>query len=168
MKLSFTIFFVLIFANSFSQDTTKFRYFIGYGLYDGVNIGAEYHLKNKKQISSASFGYERLFNLNQQTFVIGLGYHNAIFTQRKNKIDQYKWQINNRITLWQLEDKFYLWRLVSFTPSISRKFVIFKKHNLLFDFGPIFNIVLYNKRKTFEEIGWPHKVMPNFRIIFIL
>lgn len=168
MKKIITILFLFIFCYSFGQQAKKIRYFVGYGMYDGVNIGTEYYLKDSTKILTASIGYERLFTKKQQTYALSFSYKNAIFVGSKNIINQYKWHINSTITIWQLEDDFYLWRFVSFTPSISRTFIAFKKHNFLFEFGPIFNLVVHSKRKTFDEIGWPYKVMPNFRIIFIL
>ena len=160
------MFFTITF--SFAQNSTKFNCFFGYGLYDGVNVGIKYKLKNEARVLNASVGYEHLFSRKQEIFTLGIGLQNAIFKESKNKLNQYKWNINSRILLWQLKDDFYLWRFISFTPSISYKFIVLKKHNLLFDIGPIFNIVVHSKRLTFEEIGWPQKVMPNFRIIFIL
>ncbi len=167
--MKFVIFLIqLLFVSYFSnaQISSKFDFFLGYGFYDGCNIGTEYQLKKEMQKVSLSAGFD--FQKKQESYAVALGWHHAVFKNSKNSLSKYNWHINNRLLAWQYEDDFYLWRVMSFNPSISRSFVIFKKYRLLFDVGPIFNIVFESKRKTFEEIAWPNRIMPNFRILFIL
>jgi hypothetical protein len=151
-----------------SQSTSKCDFLFGYGFYEGYYLGGEYSFKKATQSISLSVGYDRLLNKEQECFNLGLGYDFVIFKNHKNILDKYQWSISNMAVLWQLEDEFYLWRAVSLIPSIRRKFVIIKRINMYLDVGPSFTIVLYNKRKTFREVGWPNNYMPNFRVAFIL
>jgi len=148
-----------------AQQESKFDYFIGYGFYEGYNIGGEYYFKSKKQSVSLSVGYDKLLKQEYKSLI--LSYNLAIFKDRKNSSEEFKWYLDNKAVLWQLEDNYYLWRAISIIPSLSRKIILYKKLRMSFDIGPSFNIVLYNKRKTFEEVGWPYHVMPDFRILFI-
>jgi hypothetical protein len=151
-----------------AQLTSKFEFFAGYGYYEGYNIGSEYYFKSGLRSLSLSAGYDYLFNKEQKSFSMELGYNRVIYKNYKNEEQQYKWHLSNRVVVWQLEDKYYVWRAITLIPSLQRRFIIYKKINLSFDIGPAFNIVLYNKRKTSEGVGWPYHVMPNFRIICIL
>ncbi len=150
-----------------AQTSSKFNYFVGYGFYEGYNIGTEY-CKSDTQSVSLSIGYDKIKYNNQESFSLTLGYDYAIFKNRKNNLDKFKWHMSNRLVLWQLDDDFYTWRAISAIPSLSRKFNIHKKASMSFDIGPSFNLILNFKRKTFKEVGWPHHVYPNFRILFII
>lgn len=166
--LILSIIFLQIYQSGNGQLTSKFDFFFGYGFYEGYNIGTEFHLKNDLHSMSLSGGYDRLINKKQESFSLTYAYNYAILRSCKNKSDKFKWHMSNRLVLWQLEDELYLWKAVSLIPSISRRFIIYKKITISFDVGPAFNIVLFNERKTFKEVGWPYHVMPNFRILFIL
>jgi len=153
-----------------SQLSSKSDIFFGYGFYEGYNVGGEYYFKTGIHSMSLSLGYDRLINKNnnQESLSFALAYNHAILRNHTNRTDNFKWSLSNRIVLWQLEDNYYLWRAISLIPSISRRFIISKNINLSIDAGPSFNIVLYNSRKTFKEVGWPYHVMPNCRVLFII
>ena len=148
-----------------AQSSSKFDFFLGYGFYEGYNIGSEYYFKSGLRSMSLSAGYDRLFIKKQESLSLEFGYNRVIYKSHKNKLEQYKWYLSNRLALWQLEDKYYIWRAITIIPSLQRRFNIYKNIGLSFDIGPAFNIVLYNKRKTYEGVGWPYYVMPNFRIL---
>ena len=162
-----SITFLLAATSGLAQSPSKFDFFGGYGYYEGYNIGSGYYFDQRFHSMSLSIGYDRLKQNNQESFSLTLGYDFAIFRERTNNSENFKWHVSNRAVLWQLEDDFYLWRAVSLIPSISRRFNVYKSIDMSIDAGPSFNIVLYNKRKTFKEVGWPYHVMPNFRILFI-
>jgi len=150
-----------------AQNLSRFDYFFGYGFYEGLNIGSEYFFKSYKQSISTSIGYDKFIDKKQESFALTIGYNFAIFRKHKNDSNAYKWHINNNVVLWQLEDDYYIWKAISLIPSINRKFILCRNLSLSFDIGPSFNIVLYNKRKTYKEVGWPYHVMPDFRILLI-
>jgi hypothetical protein len=146
---------------------SRFDFFFGYGYYEGVTLGSELHNKSGSQSLSLSGGYFRRFQKEEETFTFAMGYQHAILLTQKIDSSAYKWHLGCRAVFWRLEDPFYLWKAVSIIPSINRNFLIFKKIKLNLDTGPAFNIVLYNKRRTFEQVGWPYHVMPELRMIFI-
>ena len=148
-----------------AQDAKRFDFFIGYGFYEGFHIGSEYYFKSYTHSVSLSFGYDRLFK--QENVALSAGYNFAIFKNHKSNSGGYKWRVNNKVVLWQLNDEYYLWRAVSLIPSLNRRFILNRNLSMSFGFGPSFNIVLYNRRKTFREVGWPYHVMPDFSILFI-
>jgi hypothetical protein len=161
------IFIIFLHLNhqGFSQNESRFDFFIGYVYYEAFNIGGEYILNSNKQSYSLSIGYDKLNR--QENFALALGYNIAILRSFKTNSDTYKWYIDNKAVLWQMEDNYYIWRAISLIPSINRRFDIYRNIKMSFDIGPSFNIILYNKRKTFKEIGWPYHVTPDFRILFI-
>lgn len=166
---NFLIIYVLFFyfLSGIAQHASRFDFFIGYGYYEGFTAGSEYFLKSNKHSISTSMGYDKFISNDQKNISFSLGYNFALFSKNKFDSASYKWHINNKAVLWQLEDEFYVWRAISLIPSINRKFKLYRKIFLSADVGPSFNIVLYNKRKTFKEIGWPYHIMPDFRILLI-
>jgi hypothetical protein len=167
-KMRFILLIIIIFQFGEivnCQKTSNFSFFLGYGYFEGYNIGSEYYFNSEKQSISLSFGYDRL--MNQENIAMTFCYNYAIFGSFKNDLNELKWHLNNKIVLWQLEDEYYLWRAVSLIPAVNRRFSLSGNLKMSFDFGPAFNIVLYNKRKTYKEVGWPYHVMPDFRILFI-
>jgi hypothetical protein len=167
-----TFFFLIVFSISLSQTAkaqfSRFDFFFGYGYYEGLTLGGEFHNKTHTQSLSLSAGYFRRFQKEEETFSLTIGYQHAILLSRQTEPSSYKWHIGCRAVFWRLDDPFYLWKAVSIIPSVNRNFQIFGKIRLNLDAGPSFNIVLYNKRKTFEQVGWPYHVMPELRMIFIL
>jgi hypothetical protein len=105
--------------------------------------------------------------LKQENLALTFGHTIAIFRSHKNSADEFKWGFSQRMVAWQLTDEYYVWKGVSLIPALSRNFRWCKKVGISVDAGPSFTIVLYSKRKTFEEVGWPYHVMPDFRILFI-
>jgi hypothetical protein len=169
-KLSF--FFLFIITISLSQaglaQSSRFDFFFGYGYYEGLTLGSELFNRTGSRSVSLSAGYFRRFKKEEQTFSFTIGYENAILQRQITGASAYKWHVGCRAVFWRLEDPFYVWKAVSIIPSLNLNLLIFKKIKLNLDAGPAFNIVLYNKRKTFEQAGWPYHVMPELRMIFIL
>jgi len=163
--LSILIIFISLAA--LAQSHSRFDFFGGFGLYEGYNIGSECYFNQRFHSISLSAGYNKICRYKQESYALTLGYNFAILRERRNGSENFKWNVSNRVVFWQLEDDYYLWRAVSLIPSISRRFNICKNIDLSVDAGPSFNIVLYNKRKTFQEVGWPYHVMPNTRILLI-
>jgi hypothetical protein len=150
-----------------AQLLSKFNFFGGYGFYEGINLGSEYFFDSKKQSISLSMGFDNFTKKNQENMSVLFSYNLSIFRNYKVDPDKFKWHLNSKAVLWQLEDEYYLWRVVSIIPSINRIFYIYKNLKLSLDAGPSFNIVLYNKRKTYKEVGWPYHVMPDYRLLLI-
>jgi hypothetical protein len=169
MKNASLLIIVLLFFNQIgnSQISSKFDFFLGYGFYEGINAGAEFYFKSYTQSVSLSIGANNLFDKKQKYFALIPEYNIAIFRHRRNPDDLFKWHVNNKFVFWQLDDEYYKWRVISFIPSLNRQFSLFKKLSISIDAGPSFNLVIYNKRKTFKEVGWPYHVLPNIRVKFI-
>jgi hypothetical protein len=168
----FSLFVIYIFPIALNQtgmaQPSRFDFFLGYGYYEGITAGSELFNKSGLQSLSLSVGYFRSFQKDEETFSATLGYQHAVFLKQHSGLSGYKWHLGCRAVFWRLEDPFYLWKAVSIIPSINRSFLIFDKVRLNLDAGPAFNIVLFNKRKTYEQVGWPYHVMPEIRIIWIL
>jgi hypothetical protein len=162
-------FFIILFTLSQTGmcQSHRFDYFFGYGYYEGITLGSELFNKSGSQSLSLSAGYFKRFQKEEEILSITLGYQHALFLKQKTGLAGYKWHTGCRTVFWRLDDPFYLWKALSIIPSLNLNFLIFEKIKLNLDAGPAFNIVLYNKRKTFEQAGWPYHVMPELRLILI-
>jgi hypothetical protein len=150
-----------------SQTQTRFDYYMGYGFYDGIHVGAEYFFKSKTQSVSLSVGGYFESSNNLRYYALTPSYNIAVFRKRKDKNELFKWHLNNKFVIWQQDDDVYRWRVISFIPTLNRQFILYDKCRLSIDAGPSLNVVLDSKRKTFEEVGWPYHVYPNFSIRLI-
>ena len=167
--MKYNILFLTLLTVNFvcrAQKFSRLDLIGGYGYYEGLNIGTEYYRDSNKKSLILTIGYEQSNYLDRKYYAITIGYNFSILRNQKDYFNNYKWWLSNRIVIWQLEDDYYLWKAFSIIPTIKRNFIILKKIRISMDLGPSINIVLYNKRKTFKEVGWPYHVMPNYRIIF--
>lgn len=155
---------IFLFAQ-FVKGQSKIDFLGGYGFYEGLHLGAAIQLKKGQSLSS-TFGIERWTNKNEKYYSLGLAYDFPILRTRKNSFDEFKWFLSNEGVFWMLEDDYYTWKCFSIIPSLEKKILIHEKWRMSFALGPSINFVLYNKRKTFTEVGWPYHVMPNFKIAF--
>lgn len=165
MKIILLSIAILICLNTHAQKTSTFDFFIGYGFYEGYNLGATCDLGSGTHSLSLSIGYDKL--LKEENVALTLGHTIAIFRNCKNDAAEFKWGFSQRMVAWQLTDESYVWKAVSLIPALNRNFRLYKKVDISLDAGPSFTIVLYSRRKTFQEVGWPYHVMPDFRILFV-
>lgn len=120
-------------------------------MYESINIGTSYNYKPNLSIAlsaGSQFGIVK----STQYYVFSIEHD---ITIRKNKNELSNWTIDQRFFFWYLEDKYYKFRVLSMEPAFGRIFKLNSKLNLKIDIGPVFMFVLYSKRKTFEEVGWP-------------
>jgi hypothetical protein len=164
-------FLILMFSFAFrtsasAQFLQHLDVFAGYGYYETLNAGLEYHFKSDIHSLSLSAGYENFLKKDRENYAFTLSFNTALKRNLKLENGCYKWHLNNSLVYWGLEDGYYIWRVISLIPSAERSFAPFKKIRLTAGFGPAFNIVIYNHRKTYREVGWPYHVMPDlsFRI----
>ena len=149
-----------------SQFFSQVDLFTGYGYYEGFVIGSEYCFKQKKHSLNLYTGFD---NFNEHhNYTLSAGYNLGIFENRKNYNELYKWQLCATAVYWYLEDEYYIWQAISLVPSLQRNLFLTGKIRIAVNAGPSFNIILYNKRKTFKEVGWPYHIMPEFRILLII
>ena len=161
MKILLYIVIILFSINlGFAQVLKNKQIYFGYGFYEAINIGMK-HIIDQHNIIGLSIGSNFHLLNNEKYYAIELEYDRSIFNNN-NKINN--WFFINKIIYWNLEDKYYLWKVLSWSPCLGKYIYFTDKIGSLIDIGPLFNLVLYNKRKTFEEVGWPYKIMPNFRI----
>ncbi len=159
--------FLPIVIVSYSQEGNKFGFFAGYGYYEGVNIGSVYNFCSNNHSVGLSFGFDKVYRKHNYYLAGAIEYNVSIFRSRVTRFKIYKWNLDGRIVFWHYEDDDYVFRALSFVPNVRRQFSLCEKLSLSVDAGPAFNLVLYSKRKTFEEVGWPYNVMPNMRVLFI-
>jgi len=166
--LKLYIFFFSVCLTASSQDVNRFHFLAGYGFYEGYTVGGEYILGEGKQSLYFSGGYDKSNKKHQEYASLSLGFNLAVFRKNLFTDNSFKWHINNKVIYWQLYDEYYKWKVLTLIPSVNRNFPVYRRLKISFDAGPAFNIVLYNKRLTFREVGWPYHVTPCFRILFII
>lgn len=146
------------------KNPKSIEFSLGYGFYEAINAGIKYNFNNQDKIG-ISFGMDNYIINREKYYSIIFEYDCAILKRKKTNNQNYKWFWNNKLIYWHLEDDYYKWNVISICLSLNRNIYINDKIFISIDAGPIFNIVLRNIRKTFDEVGWPYHVMPNFRLL---
>lgn len=173
VKRKIRIFFfsscLVLFLNTFSsaQFLNRLNVSLGYGFYEGFHAGLSFKLKDSNQSAGISIGAGNVFDFSQKYYSASVNYTRPVFKNKLTVGGYPKWQFDNTLVLWQMEDSYYIWRVISFIPSISRHIYLSDNLTLALSTGPSFNLVLYNKRKTFEKAGWPYHIYPNLKIQLI-
>lgn len=161
---SFFLLVALLLLSISVQPQRPISVYLGYGYFEGFHAGACYNLPMYDQHIGLSLGMADLFNFKNKYYAASADYSISIFRKKTNKSGSPKWHSGASMVLWQLEDKYYKWDVLSLVPFAGRAFALNKNISINTDAGIAFNLVLYNKRKTFEKAGWPYHVYPNLKI----
>lgn len=157
---------ILIFPSlSFGQvNEDKYEAKVGYGYYQGFNIGINYFYKENL---SAGVGFGTHFNLppletdNHFNVLI----ENCLHFGSINKQNIKSWFFNQQLMYWEQGPSSDRWRIMSLGLNIGRTFAISKNLGLAFEIGPAFNLVVDVKRDPLvEPVGWMWPVLYNGRI----
>lgn len=162
-----TYFFIFITIGCGAQTYEKFEINTGYGFYDAFKLGIIYNFSNRTGLG-VSVGLDHKF-LRDESYISGS--LELISGIKKDRYDEkYCLRLNNRIYLWQIDDRFYKFRVISLNPALTYRINSGKKFYFSLMAGPAINIVVYNHRKTFEEVGWPHYIQfnPGFQLNYVL
>jgi hypothetical protein len=157
-KISIIALFISINLNCFSQiEHSKWHVTSGLGLYEALNIGVSYNYKPNLSIDLL---------VGSQFRVVKNNIYRAVTLQNnwtlKNKnAELTRWYSCQRLIFWHLDDGYYDWKVLSMQPSFGYHILRNEKWSVDFDAGPVFMVVLDFKRKTFDEVGWPHFFMFN-------
>jgi hypothetical protein len=134
-----------------AQDTSKWQINSGFGFYEGFHAGAKYNYRPNLRIG-LSLGSQFGIIKDQQYYDLTFQHD---WTFRKKNRELTSWSLDKKLVFWYLEDKYYKWFVLSMEPAIGKTFILNDKFNIHIDAGPVFMVVLYFKRKTFDEVGWP-------------
>jgi len=159
----FVFLFFLKTIHLFSSDSTVISMNIGFGNYEAFHLGIKYYINNRNIIGS-NVGFDEWILISGRYYIINIEYDRSVFNKNISVTGFGKWYWNNKIYYWYQEDEFYRWDALALFTGINRNFFLSNKSYFSIDFGPAFNIVLRNQRKTYQKVGWPYHVFPNFRI----
>ncbi len=149
------ILIIVIPANLLAQ---KKQFKLGYGNYEGFNIGLRHSL-NKM---SLEYGIGSDFNIfNQGTY---WGLHIAAGKRTlKNKISKGVQLFTNiKSIVWNIENSSNSFSAVAFSAESLLKINLDEHYQLGVYGGVIWSSVFRYKRKTYQEIGFPKEWQPNF------
>ena len=143
--------------------------FTGIGFYDALNLGVTHHFTKNVGISG-SFGFDKNILNTEKYFTVNLEFISGIIRNFDASNGNIKLWLHNKVYYWNYDDRFYKFRVITYNPYISYRIYFISRLFLSLNAGPAINFVVYNHRKTFEEVGWPHYVQfnPGFRINYRL
>ena len=153
-------FLIFLTVNTIAQKRGTLEMNAGYGFYDAIKIGGTYHFKQQMGVGG-SVGFDNHFLRNEKYISISAEWMLAILRNFKTSNDNHRYRLHNRIYFWWLEDRFYQFRVITYCPCFVYRFDLSERVNITCSAGPAINFVVYNYRKTFDEVGWPHYVQFN-------
>lgn len=134
----------------------------GYGLFEGAYLEGSIPINKGLKIGT-TIGFWKYSKSNGLYTSVSL-YASTALTRNKDKNGKQNWYASAKCFYWTLNDNYYKWDALAFEISVKRHFFLSNKLSIYIDAGPVVNLVLKSKRKTFEEVGWPYHVRPGASI----
>jgi len=154
--------FILLLLLTGEKKIIGQTFFTGLGYLECLHTGIELPISTRKTLEFSA-GIQPFQWKDQHTFSISAG----IFTRNKLKESSKKIipiSYGVRSTLWNFENKFNHFVNLSIAPLIRYDLYISKNSGIRLSGGYAFNNVIFYKRKTFTEVGWPRNWLPSFAL----
>lgn len=158
------IFLAILFSHSAFGQENKFETKIGYGYYQGFNIGLNYFYTQKLKVGLGIGSHLDLPPLeNEKHFNIQI--ENTLYFGRLSKQNIGGWYFNQQLMYWEQGQSNDRWKIMSLGLNIGRTILITEKLGLDLEFGPAFNMIVDIKRDPLvEKSGWMWPIMYNGRV----
>jgi hypothetical protein len=168
VKKYFLILFSLVVIKSSGQYNRNIAIFTGFGFYESFHAGINFPFGKSAEFFVIG-GFDNNFFHEGKYIVTGGGINISFLNKIKSVSGDSKWIIQNKILYWSLDDRYYRWKVLSYTPGVHYRMNLSGNFNIDLGFGPVINFVVYNLRKTFEEVGWPHYIQlnPSVQLIYV-
>jgi len=162
----FLLLFVILVSNSaFGQENeNRFETKIGYGYYQGFNIGLNYFYTEKLKVGLGVGSHLDLPPLENENHY-NIQIENTLYFGNLSKQDIGGWYFNQQLMYWEQGQKNDRWKIISIGLNIGKTISFTKRLGLDLEFGPVFNMVVDVKRDpSVEESGWMWPIMFNGRV----
>jgi hypothetical protein len=160
------LFFAILISHSvFGQENkNRFETKIGYGYYQGINIGLNYFYTDKLKVGLSLGSFLNLPPLeNENHFNIQI--ENTLYFGQLTKQNIGGWYFNQQLMYWEQGQSNDRWKIVSLGFNIGRTIPITKRLGLDLELGPAFNMVVDIKRDPLiEASGWMWPILYNGRV----
>lgn len=159
------LFFTLLFSYSaFGQaNENSFETKIGYGYYQGFNIGLNFFYTSKLKVGlgiGSHLNFPPLENENH----FNVQFENTLYFGQLTKQNIGGWYFNQQLMYWEQGKSDNRWKIVSLGLNIGRSIPITEKLGLDLELGPAFNMVVdINRDPLIEESGWMWPILYNGR-----
>jgi hypothetical protein len=161
----YILLFGIIFSNSaFGQEYgIRVETKIGYGYYQGFNIGLNYFYSEKLKVGLGIGSYLGLHPFeNEKHFNVQI--ENTLYFGQPTRQNIGGWYFNQQLMYWEQGQSNDRWKIISLGLNIGRTIPITEKFGLDLEIGPAFNMVVDIERDPLvEESGWMWPVLYNGR-----
>lgn len=157
--IEYLLFFVLLFSNSIygQENENNFEAKIGYGLYQGYNVGLSCFYAEKLKIG---FGIGNHLNSPELDF----NYHleHTLYFGHLNKQNLGKWYFDQQLIYWEIKGNSAKYKILTAGLNIGRSISITKRLGLDLEIGPTFNWVFDIERDPLsEDYRWILPILGN-------
>ena len=166
-QTKYLLILIILFSNSaFGQENNnRFETTVGYGYYQGFNIGLNYFYTKKLKVGLGVGSHLDLPPMkNQKHFNIRI--ENTLYFGQLTKQNVGGWYFNQQLMYWE-QGQSSRWKIMSLGLNIGKTIPITKRFGLDLELGPAFNMVVDVKRDPLvEKSGWMFPVFYNARVQF--
>jgi hypothetical protein len=163
--IEYFLLLIILFPNSaFGQENeNKFEPKIGYGYYQGFNIGLSYFYTEKLKIGLGIGSHLNLPPLENENH-INIQIENTLYFGQHTKQDVGGWYFNQQLMYWEQGQSNDRRKIISLGLNIGKTIPITEKLGLDLEIGPAFNVVVDIERDpSIEPSGWMWPILYNFR-----
>lgn len=168
-SLLFLSYFIFI-DRSFSQSesssdkqapvsTDRLAIIAGAGNYEylhaGVNIPIKHNYYFETAIGIKPWGFNERYMMGYVCF------GGQLLKEKQKKIKPY---LHLKLLCWDLDNAYNHFLFLAINPEIRVCYTVNKRIQLCGNVGGLYNSMLYYKRKTYEEVGWPKEWQPSFSL----
>lgn len=161
----YLLFLVVLLSNPVfgQQNENRFETKIGYGYYQGFNIGLNYFYTERLKVGLGLGSHLNLPPFENENH-INIQIENTLFFGQHTKQNVGGWYFNQQLMYWEQGQNNDRWKIISLGLNIGKTIPITKKLGLDLEIGPAFNMVVDIERDpSIEPSGWMWPILYNFR-----
>ncbi|MBN2610840.1 MAG: hypothetical protein JXB00_04710 [Bacteroidales bacterium] len=146
------------------EHKNKFESKIGYGYYQGFNIGLNYFYTGKLKAGIGAGSHLNIPPLENNNH-INIYIENTLYFGNLNRQNVGGWYFNQQLMYWKQGPDNNRWEIVSLGLNIGKTIPITKRIGLDMEIGPALNLVAdINRDPLVESCGWMWPVLYNGRV----
>ncbi len=154
---------ILLSCSVFGQKENRFETKLGYGYYQGFNLGLNYYYSDQIKIGLGIGSHLNMPPLENENH-FNTQIENTLYFGKLTKQNVGGWYSNQQLMYWEQGHPNDRWKIVSLGLNIGRTIPITEKFGLDLEIGPAFNLVIGRDREALMETnGWMWPVLYNYR-----
>lgn len=142
-----------------SVSADRLAIIVGAGNYEYLHAGVNVPIKHRYYFET-SIGIKP-WGFNERYMMGYVCFGGQLLKEKQKKIKPY---LHLKLLCWDLDNAYNHFLFLAINPEIRISYAINERIQLCGNIGGLYNSMLYYKRKTYEEVGWPKEWQPSFSL----